>query len=195
MATKKETGKSKTVKTNSKTTTKSSKAKNAKAKTSSPMRKQTAKEKKLVEELTKLLPSLDEEGLSFLLEQTSVLLYNMKLEEEVKAENEALKENAGKSKSVKSAPSIQIVRGDNSDIYHIVCNGRFSMMNDDELLSIIKICHTDDELREIVTHLYHWFFIERRDFLNDNGLTIDSIEMEMLVKIVKKQFKIIPPKA
>lgn len=195
MTTKKEANNTKTTKIKTKTTTTSSKTKATKAKSSPSVRKQTAKEKKLVQELTKLLPSLDEEGLTFLLDQTAVLLYNMKLEEEVRAENEALKENADNVKSAKAAPSLKIVRGENSDIYHIVCNGRFSMMNDEELLSIIKICHADEELREIITRLYHWFFVERRDFLNDNGLTIDSAEMEILVKTVKKQFKIIPPKA
>lgn len=154
-------------------------------------KKQTAAEKRLVTELTNVLPKLDEESLQFLLEQANILLYNLQIDALAQEEAEtSSKSNVSKQKVLHD---IKIVRGDNSNVYHIICNGKYSMFNDEEMLSIIRICHADDTEREIKSRLYHWFFVERRDFISDNGLSIDDVEFDLLIKTVKKQFKLEMP--
>ena len=154
-------------------------------------RSQTAQEKALSTELEKILPELDAEGLQFLLDQARVHLYNMQIDRmRAEAENEKIA-TRGTSKTAAETCNVEIKRGQNSDVYHIVCNGHFSMFNSDEMLSIVRICHGQDDDVEKKSRLYHWFFRERRDFLNDNGIAdIHSQVLDMLYQLVKKRFKI-----
>ena len=154
------------------------------------LRKQSAAEKKLSAELIKILPLLDEEGLDFLLEQARVLLYNMQVDN-LNAENELLL--AEHEQSHAEHQGVQILRGAGSQNYHIVCNGKYSIFNEDEMLDIIRICHADDDMIEIKSRLFHWFFQERSDFLSTNGIQIESPELTLLIELVRKQFKLVLP--
>lgn len=157
-------------------------------------RKQTAVEKSLVKELTSLLPQLDEEGLSFLMEQANIHLYNMEVDR-LNALHETEIATVSDSDHTTAAHQLSIVRGDSSDVYHIVCNGKYSMFNSNEMLSIIRICHADEELIEIKSRLYHWFFTERRDFLNDNALAdIHCPEFDVLIDLIRERFTLTLPK-
>ena len=163
----------------------------AKAK-KTPVKKQTAVEKRLITKLNEILPNLNEEELTFLCDQANTILYNRRIEEIAEQERKKALQQRTEAKK-KEHSGIQIVRGDNSHVYHIICNGKYSMFNDEEMLSIIRICHAEDSDNDIKARLYHWFFIERRDFLGDNGLAIDDPEFEQLITIVKKQFKLEMP--
>lgn len=154
------------------------------------LRKQSAAEKKLSAELIKILPLLDEEGLDFLLEQARVLLYNMQVDN-LNAENEFLL--AEHEQLHAEQQGVQILRGEGSQNYHIVCNGKYSIFNEDEMLDIIRICHADDDMIEIKSRLFHWFFQERSDFLSTNGMQIESPELTLLIELVRKQFKLVLP--
>lgn len=171
--------------TRKKTGQDSSEAKAKKMKTSI---KQTAKEKKLCAELEKVLALLDEEGLEFLLEQARIHLYNMEVE---RKNAEILSEEENTANNVNKIKKLEIIRAEGSPNYHIICNGKYSIFNEDEMLDIIRICHADEKPLEIKSRLYHWFFTERRDFLANSGIVFEDLEFDMLIEKVQKQFKLI----
>ncbi len=153
-------------------------------------RKQTAAEKKLVKKLSAMLPELDAEGLQFLIEQAEVHLYNMR----VVALQEEMQKNAAsikKPKAKKADEGFSVVRGEDGHVYHIVHDGKYTMFNDEEMLSIIKIAKSASTISEKIRSMYHWFFIERRDFINAHGLgSIDNPLWENLINLIKKNFRI-----
>ncbi len=155
--------------------------------------KQSAKEKKLVKELTSLALQMDEEGLLFLIEQANVHLYNMEviaLQEEVVKLNR--KKNDTISRSSKTVSNkFRIEKSEDGSVYHIIFGGKWKLINADELFRILKIVNAPVEPDEVRLNLLHWFFKERADFVGDFGLrdTHDERWLE-LIKMFKTNFKL-----
>lgn len=155
---------------------------------------QSAEEKKLVKELTGILPQLDEEGLLFLIEQARVHLYNMQvtsLQEELN-EIEQKRAKAGLEQRVKQKNSgFKIERSSDGTVYHIISGGKWKLVNADEMFHILRIVNAPVDENEVRLNLIHWFFTERGDFVGDFGLA-DSHDPRWveLIKILKKNFKL-----
>ncbi len=136
--------------------------------------KQSADEKKLVKELSSLATQMDAEGLVFLIEQARVHLYNMEvvaIQDEVNKINEK-KANLKTTKSVDSGKKkFSIERSEDASVYHIIYDGKWKMINSEELLKILKIINAPVEENEVRLNLLHWFFKERSDFVGDFALT------------------------
>ncbi len=171
---------SKTSKTtsNKKSTSKKAPAKKTTTKKASLIKKvvykQSAAEKKLVKELNEMASQMDAEGLVFLIEQARVHLYNMEvvaLQEEVNKINEQKADlevmHDAKSKSNK----FDIKRSADGSVYHVIHDGKWKMINAEELLKILKIVNAPVEDNEIRLNILHWFFKERSDFVGDFALT------------------------
>lgn len=156
--------------------------------------RQTEEEKKLAKELRTLLANLDSEGLLFLIEQAKIHIYNM----QVIALQQGLSDIEEKRKKVKlsekSKPeknTFRIEKSSDGSVFHIVCNGKWKLINSDEMFSILKIVNSGLDNEEIRLNLIHWFFNERADFVSDFGLA-DTHDLRWIefIKILKSDFKL-----
>jgi hypothetical protein len=141
----------------------------------------------LAKELRALIPRLDAEGLSFLIEQAQVHLYNMQVEE-LNATLTRSREGGGK----KAAPPPETFRIEGSgNSYYLVYNNEWIMFTKDEMLHIAKIVSAPDTDLEIRERLYTWFVKERRDVLKSVSMA-DKFDPKMteLVKRIKKTFTV-----
>ncbi len=155
--------------------------------------KQTAAEKKLAKELTSLAAQLDAEGLVFLIEQARIHLYNMEV---VRLQEQMDDLNRKKNETIKAVKNpnenkFRIEGSPDGSVYHIILNGKWKLINSDELLRILKIINAPVEEDEARLNLLHWFFKERSDFVGDFGLrdTHDERWLE-LIKMFKTNFKL-----
>lgn len=161
-----------------------------------PAKKESALHKKLARELIALIPELDEEGLSFLLEQGRVHRYNMEADrlnretEELDADRAAAR---GKKSGMKAgvAGKLRIERSPGGATYHIIRGNKWKMFNDGEMLSMVKIARSKDPLAEVAGRLYSWIERERPDaFVDlDIGDEGDPLYRE-LVTLLRKTFKV-----
>jgi hypothetical protein len=144
-------------------------------------KKESAAHKKLAAELIALIPELDEEGLSFLIEQSRVHLYNMEIErEEAEAAAESAevggggkKKSAGKGGSAQPAApdqgpaNFRIERSSSGSSYHLISGGKWKMFNEEEMMAIVKIANAAEPVNEVAWRLHEWFTEERPDTFAD----------------------------
>ena len=176
-----------------------------------PRKKESAMHKKLAAELASLMPDLDEEGLSFLIEQARVHLYNMEVTR-LESEREALEtsqdsaasadgksKSAGKRKGGKkssaeadSGPAnFRVERSSSGSTYHLISGGKWKMYNEAEMLSIVSIAQSKDPLLEVTERLCRWFETERPDTFADLELGDQhDPKMKELVKFLRKKFAV-----
>jgi hypothetical protein len=171
----------------------------------------TALHKKLSAQLSSLIPSLDEEGLSFLIEQANVHLYNMEI---VRGEEAAAKAEisakpgkaggAGKGSRGKQAAAVnatgsqpanfRVERSSSGSSYHLISGGKWKMYNEDEMLSMVRIAKSKDPMVEVAGRLHHWLEEERADTFADLELG-DRFDPKMkeLVLFLRKKFSVKKP--
>lgn len=160
-------------------------------------KKESALHKKLARELEALIPELDEEGLSFLLEQGRVHRYNMeadRLNREIEKLDTGRTAAAKGKKAGKKAEDkglLRIERSPSGATYHVIRGGKWKMFNDGEMLSMVKIARSKDPLAEVAGRLYTWIERERPDaFVDlDIGDEGDPVYRE-LVTLMRKTFKV-----
>ena len=122
----------------------------------------------LAKELYSLVPSLDEEGLSFLVEQAQVHLYNMQVDKHNQAVIRNAEESSRSSKSEKAKKpgqadrDIQISSDKNS--HYMVYQGKWVMFTPEEMLQLAKIAAAPVDKDERNSALFRWFERERPDF-------------------------------
>lgn len=152
-----------------------------------PRKKESAVHKKLAEELVSLLPELDEEGLSFLLEQARVHLHNMEIDR--LSRDIPPRESR---KPVSGGPAnFRIDRSASGTSYHLICGGSWKMYNEAEMMRIVKIASGPGSAREAALRLYAWFEQERPDTFGDLGIDGPADpRMEELVLFLRSKFAI-----
>jgi hypothetical protein len=140
----------------------------------------------LAKELRALIPRLDAEGLSFLIEQAQVYLYNMQVEE-----LNAVLARPGKGGGKRAAPPETFRIEGSSSSYYLVYNNEWIMFAKDEMLHIAKIAASPGTELEIRKRLYNWLVKERRDVLKSISMA-DKFDPKMteLVKCIKKTFTV-----
>lgn len=162
--------------------------------------RQNAACKRLAAKLELLLPKLDEEGLSFLIEQAEVHLHNMDvIREEERLEREAASgksdtrktvgKTAGSARGADTAFSIE--RSPAGDTYHLVSAGKWKLFTQDEMLALVRIAQGPGTLSEAGRRLYAWFNEERADFILDFGLGEESDgAYSAIAGLLKKKFAV-----
>ncbi|MDR1430467.1 MAG: hypothetical protein LBI85_09290 [Spirochaetaceae bacterium] len=147
----------------------------------------------LAKELTRLIPRLDEEGLSFLIEQAQVHLYNMQVDELNQTMLRNVERSASKSpKPKKTAPAdmgIQVSADKHS--YYIVYQGKWVMFTDEEIIQLAKIASAPVDDYEKSGALYRWFERERRDVFGT--IPIEGKTDPLLTRmadVIRKNFKV-----
>ncbi len=145
----------------------------------------TSEHEALAKELKALMPQLDEEGLSFLIEQARVHIYNMKvteLEEAARAAEEssarrskgradsgtsAASDSGGSGRGSKAAPVLSIEADEGGTSFHIVCSGKWKLFSGDEMLALVRIASAAASPAEAGPRLYRWLKEERSDVFTD----------------------------
>jgi hypothetical protein len=175
-------------------------------------KKESVLHKKLAEELTSMLPALDEEGLAFLVEQGKTHLYNMEIERE-EAERAAAEEREGAGESGKAKTgkktgknqsgstgrgakangpaNFRIERSSSGASYHIISGGNWKMFTDDEMLKLVHIAQSNDPVADVTERLWRWLDTERPDTFAD--LEIDGLKdprMRELVELLRAKFAV-----
>jgi len=161
----------------------------------------------LAQELSSLLPELDEEGLAFLVEQARVHLYNMKLAElESAAESlerssvaragvapsgPARKAAGKKAAGDKAAAGLEIKASSDGSSYHIVHNGKWKLFSSDEMTALVRIARAQAPAPELASRIHRWLKAERSDFFHDLPVRGPSDPLLVaLVGLLKKTFTI-----
>ena len=143
----------------------------------------------LARELRSLIPRLDAEGLSFLVEQARVHLYNMQVEELNKTTAGA--GSGAAAKQAKRRDSFRLEGSESGSSYYIIYNNDWIMFSRDEMAQLARIISapgTDLEIRE---RLYRWLERERRDVLVSIPMADKFDEkLKALVALIKKTFKL-----
>lgn len=151
----------------------------------------------LATELRSMIKDLDEEGLSFLLEQARVHLHNMnvtRLEKELSAASRSgIKSSAGAGPRTGKIPAadFRIERSPSGATYHIISGGNWKMFTDEEMLAMVKIAQSKDTLLEVSHRLWDWLDRERSDVFEDLALEDHhDPRTKDLVKLLRKKFAV-----
>jgi hypothetical protein len=138
---------------------------------------QRSKKNPILTELLELLPSLDEAGLVFLLEQAKVHRYNMEVERLHAAAELQSGEEQASSLPGHAGPGLRIERSTDGGTYHLVAGGDWKMFTADEMAALVRICRSGEPEEEVARRLRSWLSRERRDVYLDLGLDGPSIGM------------------
>lgn len=168
--------------------------------------KESAAHRKLAEELSSLIPLLDEAGLEFLVEQGRVHLYNMEIEREAASDSASARPLSDGAKGRKSASggksgdaakadtgaaNFRIERSSSGTTWHVISGGKWKMYNEGEMLAIVRIAQSNDPLPEVSKRLAAWFDEERPDTWGD--LEIDGPrdpKLKELILFLRKKFAV-----
>ena len=134
-----------------------------------------AGKKKVVTELEALLPKLDEEGATFLLEQARIHLHNMEVDRLRKKELAVTAGGRNKRTAKDAAPGssgngFRVERADDGETYHLVAGGLWKMFTADEMAAMVSIARGEGTEEESSRRLHSWLARERRDALSDFSL-------------------------
>jgi hypothetical protein len=154
--------------------------------------------KKVIAELIELLPKLDEEGLTFLLEQARVHLHNMEIDRarqrEITAasktsEGSGSKKRTAAKKGGAAASLFRVERADDGKTYHLVYGEAWKLFTAGEMASMVAIVRAKGVEEELALRLHAWFQRERRDALSDFSLGSAAGPASLeLVRVLKKTF-------
>jgi len=144
----------------------------------------------LTNELTGILPSLDEEGLAFLIKQARVHFYNMKVDElNIAAQNaHNASVRSGKITSQKKTKKSEVFKFDSTGAgYYLRYQNSGVMFSKNEMVQLVKIVNGTD----ITNRLLKWLEKERPDVFriipvkdkNENNLKI-------LAGLIRKTFNL-----
>lgn len=149
-------------------------------------KKPTKAHAKLAAELASLVPDLDEEGLSFLVEQARVLIRNR----EIDRLNAEIGDDIAPPRE-RGRADFRIERSSSGSSYHVISGGKWKMFNDGEMLAMVNIASSDDAVGEVAGRLWAWLDAERPDAYAD--LDIEGPHdprMDELVALLRSKFKV-----
>ena len=159
--------------------------------------------KKLIKELSALLPDIEAKGLQFLKEQATVLLYNQEVEKKNAAmlkeqaavppvSAEESEEKRGKKKKKESPPplpEVYIEQLKNGKFFNIRFRNAKSFMDLQEIRSLYKIARAAANESEGSRRLYSWLKKERSDVLADGNISGGgSVVMKMIYRELLETF-------
>ena len=205
------------IKTKSKSKSKSKPKSQAKPAAKTKPKALSPTQKLLLDRLAEALPVLDEECLEALVQSAENLAESCRQDrmlEEARslalewggAPKTSTKGKTGKKKGAKAAadddsspiPSraalpapLSVEASSDGRFFHIVVDGKWKMLNRDELKSLVNIAVSKDPAEAVRTRLFTWLKRERADVLSDLGIStgMSPILAELAVYL-KKNFKI-----
>lgn len=147
----------------------------------------------LLKELRKLIKDIPVEGLIFLVEQANKLVYNKRVEEINAMQAKLNKKSSKSSKTAKKQPvkrcSISIERGAFNRSFILIVGNTRKTVTEDEMVKLVRICHTANNAAEGSSRLYNRFKHERDDILLDTGINNkDDKCLSEIYKYLKANF-------
>jgi hypothetical protein len=127
---------------------------------------EAAERERLLKELKPLLGKLDVEGLSFLLEQAHVHLYNMEADR-INAFREAQEEQEGSGGKAAPANRVRVDRSESGSSYYIASGQAYPMFTGPEMLSLVRLAYGNEDESDAARALIKWMNRERSDALNE----------------------------
>lgn len=86
---------------------------------------------------------------------------------------------------------LRVDASEDGRFFHIVVDGKWKMLNRDELRKLVAIACSRDPAEAVRTHLFTWLKRERADVLSDLGISTGmSPILAELASYLKKNFKI-----
>jgi hypothetical protein len=144
---------------------------------------------KLVEELTRKLSDIDQDGLEFLNKQADVLIYNAKVDELNKKIRQTVRPAAFSGPKI-SANEVSIERT-KDDFFQIHAGGQKVFFNLEEMRALTRIAHGAEDADTGARRLHRWFLRERKDFLTDIGIDSPSSQyLKRLYEIIIQTYKV-----
>ncbi len=128
------------------------------------------RKKELLEELSSLLPQIDENGLSFLIQQATTLIYNQNVNELNKSRDVAEKSAREAEATTTEKTHVFFEAGKNQKTFFLDVNGKRAILDQAELMHLVKIAQTASGSKVGQDRIFHWFETYRDDILFDCGI-------------------------
>lgn len=177
---------------------KAASAKKASSSTASAA-KPSARER-LADELVRLIPEIDAEGLLFLVRQANVLLHNKRVDE-LNAEMEKLNEDkleahkkAGTTARVGQTVreiTVEIQRSADGKTYYMIIDSRKHFLTASEMAAVVKLCVKPERKSDALRFVYQYMRNERDEILMDHGVNSAKHPFfEALIDEVRRKFSV-----
>ncbi|MFO7731666.1 MAG: hypothetical protein R6V86_12995, partial [Spirochaetia bacterium] len=157
------------------------------------MAKKESQKDKLLKELQTLLPQVDEQGLSFLIQQTTTLIYNEKVKE-LNASREIAEQTqspaAEKQPKKSNAPQVYFETGKSGSSFFLDVDGKRAILDQDELMQMVKIAQVADDSKTARERVYRWLKKNRDDIIFDCGLQPGGAKIAALCERLQSDFAI-----
>lgn len=167
------------------------KAKPAAGKEAKAERAEAEEKALLLKDLRALLPRLDAEGLSFLLEQAEVHLYNMEAEA-LEASRAERQRRAAERRGIApgAAGGLALVRSESGSSYYVEAGEASVMFTKEETLALVRLAHGNPDDLEAARALGAWLERERRDVLDELRLPgASGPALKELARLLRSSFK------
>jgi len=167
------------------------------AKSKNTSKTKTGRRDELLKELRSLIKDIDEEGLQFLIEQSNVILYNMKVDELNKQAEAVGKSRGSGKKATGTAKStggtadeapVEILSGHFGRGYTLVIGNQRKSMDQAEVFAMVKIAQKAKSKTAATEQLYNWLDRFRDDVIIDCGLKPKGSRIDALYTKLKEQF-------
>jgi hypothetical protein len=162
------------------------------AKSKNASKPKTSRREELLKELRSLIKNIDEEGLQFLIEQSNVILYNMKVDE-LNKQAEAVEKSRGTGKRAGGAAEetpVEILSGHFGRGYTLVIGNQRKSMDQAEIYAMVKIAHKAQSRAAAAEQLFNWLDRFRDDVIIDCGLKPKGSRIDALYTKLKEQFSL-----
>jgi len=177
-----------------KKTAKKSKSSNSKGEKKGTSKKsaQNTQKDDLIKQLKKLINELNEEGLSFLIEQAIILKHNMQVKE---LNKDLQKLRSNKPKSDKTSKSdkhkIEVEEADDNSYFIIVMNRARNFFSLEEMRKLVKICHASEDEKDASRRLYNWFSKNRSDVIRDTDIVgVNDPALTSIYNYIKNKYTV-----
>ncbi len=156
-------------------------------------RKETSDRDVLLKEIRSLIKEVDEDGLRFLIKQATTLVYNQKVDElnrsrEI-AEGSRRRELKQTYKS-SSGAEVFFEPGKRSDTFILDVDGKRTILDQEELMQMVKIAQTGDAPKPARERVYRWLKSRRDDIILDCGLQPKGPRIDALCERLQSDFAI-----
>ncbi len=155
---------------------------------------------RLADELVRLIPEIDAEGLLFLIRQANVLLHNKRVDE---LNAEMAKLSAGKKEEQKRAGTtarvgqnvveitVEIQQSPDKKTYYLIVDGAKHFLTVDEMKAVVKFCFKPERKSDALRVLHQYLDNERKEILMDHGISSEKHPFfEALFYEVRRKFSL-----
>jgi hypothetical protein len=160
-------------------------------------RQEQSEREQLLKELRALIKEVDEEGLRFLIRQANTIIYNMKVDElnrvreqEDEERRSARAARAGAQSGDSEGPTVFFEAGKRSSGYIMEIDGVRSIMDEAELMQLVRLAQNAASPEVATRKLYKWINDNRDDILMEVDLRPGGQRLAALYERLKSDFAI-----